>query len=151
MGRIILGAALALSLTLSPHPGQAQAGSRANPSGDETLVQGWMEKRYAQSFGVSETPTMKVNAPHDGRFLMASLNPLRPVDRLPRFTSPLPIVSSPSAQPASRSKPDNLTDRTLPQAGYYLGTPYRRGGSFQSKYLFPSATANLLPVHERVL
>jgi hypothetical protein len=91
-----------------------------------------MEKRYAQSFGVSETP-MKVNAPRDGRFLMASLNPLRPVDRLPRFTPPLPLVSSPSAPPVSRSKPDNLTDRTLTQARGYLGTPYRRGGSLQSK------------------
>jgi len=42
VGRIILGAPLTLSLTVSPHPGQAQAGSRASPSGDETLVQDWM-------------------------------------------------------------------------------------------------------------
>src|SRR5665647_257110 len=91
VGRIILGAALVLSLTVSPKPGQAQSGSRANPSGDATLAPGWMGKRYAKSFGVSETPTMKVNARRDGRFLMASLNPLRPVYRLSRFTSPLPI------------------------------------------------------------
>ena len=95
VGRIILAAVLTLSLTLPPNPGQAQSGSRANPSGDETLVQGWMEKRYAKSFGVSETPGMKVNAPPDGRFLMASLSPPRPFDPLPRFTSPLPIVSPP--------------------------------------------------------
>jgi hypothetical protein len=131
-GRIILGAALTLGLTLLPNPGQAQLGNRASPSGDETLVQGWMGERYAKGFGVSETPAMKVNAPRDGRFLMASLNPLRPVDGLPRFTSPLPIVSSPSTPPASRSKPDNLTDRTLTQARSYLGAPYRRGGSLQT-------------------
>ena len=90
--RIIWGAALALYLTLWPIPGQAQAGSRVSPSGDATLVQGWMEQRYAQGFGVSETPAMQVNAPQDGRGLMASLPPLRPADRLPHFTSPLPIA-----------------------------------------------------------
>jgi hypothetical protein len=31
------------------------------------------------------------------------------------------------------AEPDNLTDRILTQARYYLGTPYRRDGSFQSK------------------
>lgn len=75
-----------------------QAGSRASPSGDETLVQGRMGKRYAKSSGVSETPTTKVIPPRDGRFLMAPLSPLRPFHRLPRFTSPLNIVSPPSAQ-----------------------------------------------------
>ena len=87
--RIIVGAALTLCLTLSPTA--AQAGSRASPSGDETLVQGRIGKRYAQSSGVSETPTTKVIPPQDGRFLMASLSPLRPFDRLLRFTSPLNI------------------------------------------------------------
>jgi hypothetical protein len=119
VARIILGAALTLSLTLLPNPGQAQSGSRASLSGDATLAPGWMGKSYAKGFAVSETPAMQVIAPQDGRFLMASLNPLRPVDRLPRFTPPLPLVSSPSAPPASRSKPDNLTDRTLTQALYY--------------------------------
>ena len=38
--QIILGAALTLTLTLSPNSAQAQAGSRASPSGDETLVAG---------------------------------------------------------------------------------------------------------------
>lgn len=132
VARIILGAALTLSLTLLPNPGQAQSGSRASLSGDETLAPGWMGKRYAKGFGVSETPTTQVIAPQDGRFLMASLNPLRPVDRLPRFTSPLPIVSPPLAPPACRSKSDNLTDRTLTQARSYIGTLYRRGGSLQS-------------------
>ena len=131
--RIILGAALTLSLTLSPDPAQAQAGSRASPSGDETLVQGWMGKRYAKSFGISETPTTKVMPPGDGPFLMASLSPLRPFDRLPRLPSPLPIVSPPSAQPAIRSEPANLTDRTLTRARHYLGAPYRRGGSLQTE------------------
>jgi len=130
--RIILGAALTLSLTLSPNPAQAQAGSRASPSGDETLVQGWMGKIYAKSFGVSETPTTQVIAPRDGRFLMASLSPLRPFDRLPRFTSPLPIDSPPSAPLSIRFVPDNLTDRILTQARSYLGTSYRRGGSLQT-------------------
>jgi cell wall-associated NlpC family hydrolase len=129
---IIVGAALALSLTLSPNPAQAQAGSRASPCGDETMVQGWMEKEYAKSLGVSETPSLKVNAPRDGGFVVASLNPVRPVERQPRFTSPLPIISSPSPPPDSRSKPDNLTERTLTQARSYLGTPYRRGGSLQT-------------------
>ena len=133
MGRIILGAALTLALTLSLNPAQDQAGSRASPSGDETLVQGWMAKRYAKSSGVSETPITKVIAPRGGRFFMASLSPLRPFDRLPRFTSPLNIVSPPSAPLSSRSEPDNLTDRTLPQARYYLVTPCRRGGSLQSE------------------
>ena len=91
-----------------------------------------MEKRYAKSFGVSETPGMKVNAPPDGRFLMASLSPPRPFDPLPRFTSPLPIISPPSAPLSIRSKPDNLTDRTLTQARRYLDTPYRRGGSLKT-------------------
>ena len=130
--RIILGAALTLSLTLSPHPAQAQAGSRASPSGDETLVQGRMGKRYAKSSGVSETLTTKVIPQRDGRFLMASLSPLRPFDRLPRFTSPLNIVSPPAAQLSIRSEPDNLTDRILTQARDYLGAPYRRGGSLQT-------------------
>ena len=132
VARIISGAALILSLTLLPDPGQAQSASRASPSGDETLVQGWMEQRYAKGFGVSATPAMKANTPQDGRFLMASLTPSRPVDRLPRLTPPLPVISSPSPPPASRSKPDNLTDRTLTQARSYVGTPYRRGGSLHS-------------------
>jgi hypothetical protein len=130
--RIILGAALTLSLTLSPNPGQVQAGSRASPSCDETLVRGWMGKRYAKSFGVSETPATQVIAPRDGRFLMAPLSPLRPFDRPPRFTSPLTIVSPPSAPLSSRSEPDKLTDRILTQARSYLGTPYRRGGSLRT-------------------
>ena len=102
VGRIILGAALTLALTLSPNPAQAQAGSRVSPSGDETLVQGRMGKRYAKSSGVSETPTTKVIPPRDGRFLRAPLSPPRPIHRLPRFTSPLNIVSPPSAQLSSR-------------------------------------------------
>jgi hypothetical protein len=113
--QIILGAALTLTLTLSPNSAQAQAGSRASPSGDETLVQGWMWKRYAKSSGVSETPATKVIAPRDGRFSMAPLSPLRLFDRPPRFTSPLNIVSPPSAQLSIRSEPDNLPDRTLPR------------------------------------
>jgi len=108
--RIILGAALTLPLTLSPNPAQAQADSRASPSGDETLMQGRMGKRYPKSSGVSETPTTKVIPRRDGRFLMAPLSPLRPFDRLRRFTSPLNIVSPPSAQLAIRFEPDNLTD-----------------------------------------
>jgi hypothetical protein len=130
--RIILGAVLALALTLSPNPAQAQTGSRANPSGDETLVQGRMGKRYAKSSGVSETPTTKVMPPGDERFLMATLSPPRPFDRLPRFTSPLTIVSPLSAPRSIRSEPDNLTDRTLTQARYYLCDPYGRGGSLQT-------------------
>jgi hypothetical protein len=65
MARIILGAALTLSLTLLPNPGRAQSGSRANPSSDEALVQDWMGKRYAKGFAVSETPARKVNAPRE--------------------------------------------------------------------------------------
>ena len=137
VGRIILGAALALSLTLSPNPGQAQSGSQASPFADATLVQRRMaayllpdaRERSPKNFGFSETPTTQVIPRRDGGFLMASLHPLRPVDRLPSFTSPLPIVSPPSAPIAIRSKPDNLADRTLTQARSYLGTPYRRGGS----------------------
>ena len=121
--RIMLGAALTLSLTLSPNPAQAQTGSRASPSGDETLVQGRMGKRYAKSSGVSETPATKVIPQRDGRFLKAPLGPLRPFDRPPRFTSPVNIVSPPAAQLSLRSEPDNLTDRILTQARYYLGTP----------------------------
>ena len=130
--RIILGAALTLALTLSANPAQAQAGSRASPSGDETLIQGRMGERYAQSSGVSETPVTKVILPRDGCFLMAPLSPLRPFHRLPRFTSPLNVVSPPATQLSSRSEPDNLADRILTQARYYLGTPYRRGGSLQT-------------------
>ena len=130
--RIILGAALTLSLTLSPHPAQAQVGSRASPSGDATLLQGRMGMRYAKSSGFSETLTTKVIPQRDGRFLMAPLSPLRPFDRLPRFNPPLNIVSPPAAQLSIRSEPDNLTDRTLTQARDYLGTPYRRGGSLQT-------------------
>jgi cell wall-associated NlpC family hydrolase len=63
---------------------------------------------------------------------MARSTPLRPFDRLLRFTSPLPIVSPPLAPPAIRSKPGNLTDRTLTQARSYLGTPCRRGGSLKT-------------------
>jgi hypothetical protein len=44
----ILGAALTLFLTLSANPAKAQDGSRASPSGDETLVQDWIGKRYAK-------------------------------------------------------------------------------------------------------
>ena len=99
------------SITLSPNPAQAQAGSRASPSGDETLMQGRMGNRYAKSSGVSGTPTTKVIPQRDGRFLIAPLSPLKPFDRLRRFTSPLNIVSPPSAQLSSRFEPDNLTDR----------------------------------------
>lgn len=132
VGRLILGAALTLSLTLAPNPAQAQAGSWASPFGDETLVQGRMGKSYAQSFGVSETLTTEVIPQRDGRFLMAFLNPLRPYDRLPRVSSLLDSVSPPSAHLSIRPEPDNLTNRTLTQARYYLGTPYRRGGSLQT-------------------
>lgn len=132
MARIILGAALTLSLTLLPHPGQAQSGSRASPSGDETLVQSWMGKRFTKSYGGSGTLTTKVVALREQPFLMARSSPLRPFDRLPRFTPPLPFVSPPLAPPVSRPKPDKLTDRTLTQARSYLGTPYRRGGSLKT-------------------
>jgi hypothetical protein len=67
--RIILGAALTLTLTLLANPAQAQAGSRASPSGDENLVQGWMGKRYAKSSGVSEPPTTEGHCPA-GRTLL---------------------------------------------------------------------------------
>lgn len=131
-GRIILGGALTLSLTLSPNPAQAQTGSRASPSGYETLGQGRMAERFAKSFGVSETPTTKVIPLREGRFLMASLNPQRPFDPLRRFTPPLTSLSPPSAQLSIRSEPDHLTDRILTQASYYLDTPYRRGGSLKT-------------------
>ncbi len=130
---LILGAALTLFLTFSTHPAQAQAGSRGSPSGNETLVPGRLGEIYAKNFGISETPTTQVIPPLDGRFLLASLeSPPRPYDRLPRCTLPLKIVSPPSAPRSIRSEPDNLTDRTLTQARYYLGTPYRRGGSLQT-------------------
>jgi cell wall-associated NlpC family hydrolase len=133
LGWLILSAALTLFLTFSPHPAQAQAGSRGSPSGNETLVQGRMGERYAKSFGVSETPTKQVILPQDGGFLLASLrSPPRPFDGLPRFTLPLKIVSPPLTPRSIRSEPDNLTDRTLTQARYYLGTPYRRGGSLRT-------------------
>lgn len=132
VGRLILGAALTLSLALSPNEAQAQAGSRASPSGAETLVQGRMGQRSAQSFASLETPTTRAIPRRDGRFLMASLSPLRPFDPLPRFTFTLTSVSPPAAQLSSRSAPDNLTDRALTQARDYLGTPYRRGGSLQT-------------------
>lgn len=121
--RIIWGAALTRALTLSPNPAQAQGGSRASPSGDETLVQAWMGKRYAKSFGVPETPATKVIPQGDGRFLMASLAPLRPYDRLPGFSSPVNIVSPPSAPLSIRSEPDNLRDRTLTQARHFSVHP----------------------------
>ena len=132
VGRIILGAALTLTLTLSPHRAQTQAGRRASPSGDETLVQGWMGQRYAKSPGVLETLATKVMALQERRFSMARPSPLRPFDRPVRFTSPLPIVSPPSAPLFGHFKPDNLADRTLTQARGYLGSAYRRGGSLQS-------------------
>jgi hypothetical protein len=123
VGRIILGAALTRALTLSPNPAQAQGGCRASPCGDETLVQGWMGKRYAKSFGVSGTPATKVIPQGDGRFLTPSLAPLRPFDRLPRFTSPLNIVSPPSAPLSIRSEPDNLRDRSLTRARHFSVHP----------------------------
>jgi hypothetical protein len=130
---LILGAALALFLTFLPHPAQAQAGSRGSPSGNETLVPGRMGERYAKSLGVSETLASKVMPLPDGGFLLASLrSPPRPFDGLPRFILPIKIISPPSAPRSIRSEPDNLTDRTLTQARYYLGTPYRRGGSLQT-------------------
>ncbi len=132
VGRIILGAALTLSLTLSPNQAQAQAGSRASPSGHETLVQGRMGKIFAKSFGVSETPTTMVIPPRGERFLMASLKSQRPFDPLRRFTPPLTSVSPPSAQLSIRSEPGNLTDRVLTQARHYIGAPYGRGGSLKT-------------------
>jgi len=80
---------------------------------DETLVQGRMGKRYAQSSGASETPTTKVIPPRDGRFLMALSSPLRPFARLPRYTSPLNIVSPPDylgrlALPGLRARDSSL-------------------------------------------
>jgi hypothetical protein len=132
LGRIILGAALTLTLTLSPSQAQTQADRRASPSGDENLVQGWMGQRYGKSSGVSKTPAMKVIDLRDEHFLMALLSPLRLFEHPPRFTSPLTIVSPPSAPLSIPSKPDNLADRTLTQARGYLGSPYRRGGSLQS-------------------
>jgi len=76
---------------------------------------------------------LKVIALRDGHFSMASLSPLRPFHRLLRFTSPLTIVSPPSAPLSIRSNLNNFTDRSLPQVGYYLGTPYRQGESFKSE------------------
>ena len=96
--RIISGVALTLFPTLLTNPDQAQAGSRACPFGDETLVQGWMGRRYAGSPGVSETLTTQVIPSQDGHSSMATLSPLKSLHRPPRFTSPLNIVSSPSAQ-----------------------------------------------------
>ena len=137
VARIILGAAFTLSLTLSPNPGRAQSGSRANPFADATLVQRRMascllpdaRERSPKNFGLSETPATQVIPRRDRGFSMAFAHPLRPVDRLPSFTSPLPVVSPSSAPIAIRSKPNNLADRTLTQARAYLGTPYGRGGS----------------------
>ncbi|MGB8991536.1 MAG: C40 family peptidase [Desulfobaccales bacterium] len=64
---------------------------------------------------------------------MASLrSPPRPFDRLPRLTSPLHIVSPPSAQLSIRSEPETLPDRILTLARHYLGTLYRWGGSLQT-------------------
>jgi hypothetical protein len=92
-----------------------------------------MGERYAKSFGVSENPTTRVISLPDGHFLMTSLrNPPTPFDDLPRFTLPLKIVLPPLAPRSIRSEPGNLTDRPLTQARYYLGTPYRRGGSLQT-------------------
>jgi cell wall-associated NlpC family hydrolase len=105
---LILGAALTLSLTLSPHPAQAQADSRAGPSGDETR--------------------------RDGSILMTSISPLKSFDRLPHSTSPLNIVLPPSAPLSIRSKPNNLRERILIQARYYVGTPYRRGSSLHTSH-----------------
>ncbi|MBU4448018.1 MAG: C40 family peptidase [Proteobacteria bacterium] len=65
---------------------------------------------------------------------MARSSPLRPFDRLVRFTAPLPIVSPPSTPLSIRSKPVNLADRTLTQARGYLGAPYGRGGSLQTAH-----------------
>ena len=65
---------------------------------------------------------------------MASLRPLRPFDRLPRFTSPLTGVSPPSTPRSLRSEPASLRDRTLTQARDYLGASYRRGGSLQTSH-----------------
>jgi len=133
LGWLILGATLILFLTFSHHPAQAQAGSRGSPSGNETLVQGRMGESYAKSFGVSETLSTKVMPLPDGGFLLASLrSPPRPFDRLPRFTLPLRIISPPAAQFSLRSEPETLIKRSLTQARYYLGTPYRRGGSLQT-------------------
>jgi hypothetical protein len=133
LGWLILGAALTLFLTFLPHPAQAQAGSRGSPSCNETMMQSRMGERYAKSFGVLETPTTKFMPLPDGRFLMASLrSPPRSFDGLPRFTLPLKIVSPPLAPRSIRSEPSDLTDRTLTQVRYYLGTPYRRGGSLQT-------------------
>ena len=118
---------------------------------DETLVQGRMGKRYAKSSGVSETPTTKVIPPRDGRFLMAPLSPLRPFDRLPRFTSPLNTVSLSSAQLSIQSEPDNLPERILTQAHYYLGTPFSgavpiRAGSGLERGRSISPTDELLDI-----
>ena len=133
LGRLILGTTLILFLIFSPYAAQAQAGNRASPSGNETLVQGRMGESYAKSFGVLDTPATQIMPLSDGRFLPASLSsPSRLYDRLPRFTLPSKLVSSPSAPRSSRSELDNLMDRTLTQARYYLGTPYRRGGSLQT-------------------
>jgi cell wall-associated NlpC family hydrolase len=132
VGRIILGAALTLSLTVSPHQAQAQAGSRASPSGRETLVQGRLGKIFAKSFGVSETPTTMVIPPGCEGFWLASLNSPRPFGPLGGFTPPLTSVSPPSAQLSVRSEPGNLTDRVLAQARHYIGAPYRRGGSLKT-------------------
>jgi len=130
--RIIQDAPLTLSLTLSPNPGQAQAGSWASPASNETLAPGRMVTRYAKNSVLSETLTTQVITPQDGRFLMAPLSPLKPWAPLLRFTSPLTIVPLPSAQLSLRSAPDKRTDRILTQARNYLGTPYRRGGSLQT-------------------
>jgi cell wall-associated NlpC family hydrolase len=127
---IILAAAVTLFLTLSPNPARAQAGSQVSPFGDDLRVR--MGKSYTKSSGVSEILTTKVMAPREGQFLMASLRPLRPFDRLPRFTSPFTGVSPASTPRSIRSAPSNLMDRTLTQARDYLGAPYRRGGSLQT-------------------
>ena len=138
VGRIILGAALTLALTLSPN--QAQAGSRASLSIADPPVQGLMasyllpdgRERYPKTSHFSETLTRKVISPWAGRFLTAPLSPLSPFYPLPRLTSPVNIVSPPAARPFSRSEPGNLTDRVLTQARHYIGAPYRRGASLQT-------------------
>lgn len=136
------GCGINFGLDFIPHVVQAQSGSLGSPCADAPLVQRRMaasllpdaRERAPKNLGFSETPTTKVIAPRNGGFVMASLSPLRPVDRLPSFTSPLPSVSPPSAPLPIRSKPDNLANRTLTQARFYLGASYRRGGSLQSAH-----------------
>ena len=139
---IIWGAILTLSLNLSPNKPQEVSPKSIGNSSEVTHVKGLVATSHEttikaacfKSSAIPETPPLMKILPLEGRFLLNPLTHPKPVVLLQRFNLQLNNSSPLSARQHNQLKSNDLSDRLLTRAGYYLNTPYRWGGSLQSGY-----------------